>query len=274
MKKMIDFLRVRNMLSCILDLVISVASIKILPGGTSLQEGVVRMLLTATMAFFLYFISGEKTLQACDNETGYVLKVAAPMLIVSLLFGGISLIGSAFTLPFRQDWLFELLSTIYMCLFVGLFEELCFRAIINDALVYQFRNFKYVFVVSAIFSSIIFGYVHVLGITPDTPAILAQIIGKTVSTALFGFALLILYWKTRNIWACGLTHAIYDFVLMASDAIFESPVSAGGYVDTSESGVFVAVMYGFFVIVDLVIAIMIWKKVGKNIDFEEMRKNW
>ena len=205
MKRMIDFLRTQPMLSCILGLVIGVASIKILPAGTSLQEGVVRMLLTATMAFFLYFISGEKTLQACDNETGYVLKVAAPMLIVSILFGGFSLIGSAFTLPLRQDWLFELLSTIYMCLFVGLFEELCFRAIINDALVYQFRNFKYVFVVSAIFSSIIFGYVHVLGITPDTPAILAQIIGKTVSTALFGFALLILYWKTRNIWACGLS---------------------------------------------------------------------
>lgn len=271
---MIDFLRTKPMLSCILGLVVGVASIKILPGGTNLQEGVVRMLLTATMAFFLYFISAEKTLQACDNQTGYVLKVAAPMLIISILFGCFSLIGSAFTLPIRQDWLIELLSTIYMCIFVGLFEELCFRAIINDALVYQFRNFKYIFVVSAFFSSIIFGYVHVLGITPDTPAILAQIIGKTVSTALFGFALLILYWKTRNIWACGLTHAIYDFVLMVSDAIFESPAGPSSYVDTSENGVFLAVMYGVFVLVDLIIAIMIWKKVGKTIDFEDMRKNW
>ena len=57
MKRMIDFLRTQPMLSCILGLVIGVASIKILPAGTSLQEGVVRMLLTATMAFFLYFIS-------------------------------------------------------------------------------------------------------------------------------------------------------------------------------------------------------------------------
>ena len=46
--------------------------------------------------------------------------------------------------------------------FVGLFEEVAFRALINDAIVYQFRSFKHVFLLSAVLSSLIFGYVHVM----------------------------------------------------------------------------------------------------------------
>lgn len=47
--------------------------------------------------------------------------------------------------------------------FVGLFEELTYRALINDAILYQYREKKGVFVAIAIVSSFIFGIIHILG---------------------------------------------------------------------------------------------------------------
>ena len=38
---------------------------------------------------------------------------------------------------------------------------------------------------------------------------LYQISGDNLEASFFGLALLILYWKTRNIWACGLAHGGY-----------------------------------------------------------------
>jgi membrane protease YdiL (CAAX protease family) len=73
-------------------------------------------------------------------------------------------------------------------LFVGLFEETAFRALINDSIVYQFRSFKHVFLLSAILSSLIFGYVHVMFVPVNSPIIAGQVVGKTISTALFGLA--------------------------------------------------------------------------------------
>ncbi len=40
---------------------------------------------------------------------------------------------------------------------LGLYEETVFRVIINDAILYKFRNSKYVFVWIAVISSLVFG---------------------------------------------------------------------------------------------------------------------
>ena len=55
--------------------------------------------------------------------------------------------------PLIQGWPLQLLTTFFFFIGVGLFEELMFRAIINDALIYQFRNVKHIFLISAIVTS-------------------------------------------------------------------------------------------------------------------------
>ena len=82
-----------------------------------------------------------------------------------------------------------------------------------------------------------------------------------------------MYWKTRNIWACALVHAIYDFLLSLSMAFFQiEPVTS--YVKTGDVGLAGLIVMSIQTIVAVIICIVVWKKVGKNIDFEEMRQNW
>ena len=162
-----------------------------------------------------------------------------------------------------------------MFMAVGLFEELAFRAVINDAIIYKFREWKYVFVLSAVVSSIAFGAAHVVGFEATSYLAWLQAIGKTLSAGVFGLALLILYWKTRNIWACGVVHGLYDFLASVSMGVFESPaMNHNTYVAPDESAIQAIILYSVLTVIEGVITFIIWKKIGKQIDFDDIRRNW
>ena len=95
--------------------------------------------------------------------------------------------------PLLDGWLYNFAVTLFEMLFVGLFEEIAFRALINDAIIYQFRKFKYVWVLAAVVSSFIFGYVHVMYEPLNSPLMVGQVVGKTISTGLFGLASLYMF---------------------------------------------------------------------------------
>ena len=277
MRKLIDFRMTHPLFAGIAGIMVALVSIKCCnTAGDSLSEGIIRMLLVGTMAFFLYFVSREKTLQKCGVETGYVVKVLSPLLITSALLGGI---GTASGLtqhtPMQPNWIANLFLVLFEMIFVGLFEETAFRALINDSIVYQFRNFKHVFLLSAILSSLIFGYVHVMFVPINSPIIAGQVVGKTISTALFGLASLFLYWKTRNIWACGIVHGLFDYLTSLPGILFvqEQAANSSYAVDGSE-GIVVMVVYAIDILINGIICLVIWKKIGKTMDFEEMRENW
>ena len=88
-------------------------------------------------------------------------------------------------------------------------------------------------------------------------------------------SLLFLYWKTRNIFACGIAHGIYDFILMVKDVPFVTEKdNSHSYVHEGVLGGVSVGIYIFESIVMIVILLIFWKKVVKTIDFEDMRKNW
>lgn len=274
MKKFVDLLKKYPLLNCFIAIFFSMVAIKSIPTETYVQMCILRMLLCGTLFFLLSFISGDKTINSCGNSTGYVIKVAVAIWLLALPLGLLGLVAQlAEAETIRPDWPYQLFTIFLLFVFVGLFEELAFRAIINDALLYRFRDKKNVFLWIAIVSSLVFGAAHIFGYVLMTPLDWVQAVGKTLSAGVFGLCTLILYWHTRNVWACGLVHGIYDFIVGFSAAFTDSSMSAS-YVVPEEHAVLAIIVYAVSVLVMLIPLGIIWKKVGKKIDFDEIRRTW
>ena len=276
MTKIINVLRKQPLLTASIGILFAVGGTKLLHHDGYFAMGVHRYVLALAMCVFLVLISGKKTFKKCEKTTGYVLKWSIGIFVLAGVLCRLGLLG-AFSegKQIAKDWPIQTLLLLFAITGVGLFEELAFRAVLSDGIIYQFRNKKWVFSVSAIVGSLVFGYVHVMCDDASTPLALAQVIMKTVSTGLWGMSLLFLYWKTRNIWACGIAHGIYDYLLMVKDALFVGEGEKG--VSYVHEGFLGGVSIGIYVIetvVMIIILLILWKKVIKNIDFEEMRKNW
>lgn len=283
MKKVLEFLKKQPLITAVIGVAVSVGAISLLRCDNYFVEGLLRVILSMAMCTALYLISGTKTFDHCEKTTGYVIKRLSGFIIFTLaltvLMGGLTIIGAHFTgkniLQLQKNIPLQFIINAFLFFFVGLFEELAFRAVINDGIVYQFRNKKGVFAASAVISSFIFGWVHIMSADVSEPLLFAQAALKTLSTGLYGFGFLILYWKTRNIWACGIAHGLYDFFASITGCIFVTEEQTGDtYVRTGTQGVTGTVTLIFNLILNLILVIHVWKKVGKTIDFEEMRKSW
>lgn len=281
MKYLLDFLKKQPLVCGILALIFSMASIMTLDGGSSpIGDFMLRLLLSGTCGVFLFLISEDKAIRDYSETTGYVVKVLSVYWIIAFLFGGLgilALITDPQNVKVYNDWAVRLLVDFFTYFSVGLFEEMLFRAVLNDALIYQFRNTKHIFLLSAVVTSLVFGGVHIFGSVLDgevnTPITIAQAVLKTVSCGVFGLNLLIMYWKTRNIWACAVVHGGYDFLTCVSDSIVISEQTETGYVN-EDSGMTTIIIYSVQTIIELIILAVVWKKAGKKIDFEKIRKEW
>ena len=274
MKKCIDMLKQSPLITGVAGVIVGVGGMKILSAGDGdlLKMFALRVVLFLSMCVFIYLISREKAFENCHTTTGYVVKWGLLAMLFRIVpLPAIFISGKSLA----PDWPVKMILGIIMCLFVGLFEESVFRVLINDSILYKFRNSKYVFVWIAIISSFVFGAVHV--ITPKvfaSPAALGTAGLKTVSTGLLGFIFLILYWKTRNIWGIALFHALYDGVGIVPEAMLNDASdvgSADAYVNAGSGNIIsYVVMIAFF----SVVAVILWIKVGRKIDFDEIRKTW
>ena len=276
LQKYILFLKRHPLITAAIAIVYALVCIKMVPTTTDFQAFLVRTMLCGAMAFFLYQISGDKTLAASYNSTGYVIKVAIGFWILSFAVGLVSLAVSAATGAEKLDHpLRNLVVVFLMFLFVGLFEEMAFRAVVNDAIIYAFRDHKYVFVMSAVASSAAFGAAHVIGFDTSSALAWAQAAGKTISAGIFGLVLLFLDWKTRNIWACGMVHGMYDFFAAFGRAFYKSPGEGiPSYVAPDAEAVPVIIVYGVLTLIMLFILWRVWKKIGRQIDYDAIRADW
>lgn len=127
---------------------------------------------------------------------------------------------------------------------------------------------------SAVVSSLAFGIAHIVGSDLSSLAAWAQALGKTISSGIFGLALLFLYWKTRNIWACGIVHGLYDFFVGFSQGIFSDPNASHSYVMPDDMAMPVIVVYVVTSVIELFICWRIWVKIGKQIDYQKIREEW
>lgn len=276
MRKAIDFLKTHPIITAVIGVTIGVTATKCFTPDEMYLVAFLRIIFTLTMCVFVYLISGEKTFEKCHTTTGYVYKMG----FISILFNVFFLFAGLLPIITGEDklaegWYYRIFIAFIAVMFVGLFEELMFRVVINDALLYSFRNSKHIFGWIAVISSFVFGVVHVIGVnifassSSFTGATL-----KTISTAIAGFCWLILYWKTRNVWGIALLHATDDLVTFVPRALTETKGQIGGADTYVNSGTGASIIYIVMIAFSLFAAIIIWKKVGKTIDFEEIRSNW
>ena len=277
LKKYIEFMKKSPLITAALCIVYVVVCFKTVHTDTNFQFFIVRTMLCGAVCFFLYQISGDKTLTSCYVSTGYVILNSMGFLAMSLIMGSVLLLSNIEEqFPLNDNPVLGLIIVFLMFISVGLFEELAFRAVINDAIIYKFREKKYVFVLSAVVSSLVFGAAHIVGEFDAASAIAwGQAVAKTLESGVFGLALLILYWKTRNIWACGVAHGLFDFFAGYTEGLFVPMKTSGSsYIKTGEDGLKILITYFAIAAINVVLTFLVWKKVGKTIDFEKIRREW
>lgn len=274
LKKIVEYLKKHPIIAAALTVIFGTVCVYTIPVENNFHRFLVRTALCGFVSFVLYQISGEKTFESSYKNTGYVLKYFSAFLIISLIQGVLLLLGNIQSSTMVDNPVIGLLTTFLFFISVGLFEELLFRAVINDAILYEFRDKKNVFLIIALVSSLVFGAIHTVDVDVTSLMAWALAIGKTVETAVFGFASLILYWKTRNIWACGIAHGLYDFLTAFSTGIFKSTQETTSYVAVNDNSSYSLIMYGVRTVIALIITFIIWKKVSKTIDFEKIRRDW
>lgn len=276
MKEVLGFLKKTPLVTGILALGFMIAGIQFVNTEGLLMAGLYRFILAFAMGAFLYLISKEKVFEKSTFKTsGYVIKnlIAFPIFSLAL---GLMLLGYNIwqKFPMNPSWPLDILSVVLFCLGVGIFEELIFRAILNDAIIYQFRKCKGVFVIAIIVSSFIFGYVHVMFEDISNPAVFLAMVFKTLSTGMQGACLTILYWKTRNIIGVAIIHALYDFFPIAPTVLFQSGQELGSYASSGNGGAQPIGWYVVQIVFEAIVLLVLWKKVIKTIDFEGIRKEW
>jgi len=274
LKKTIGYLKKHPIIAATLTVVFGTICVYTIPVENNFHRFLVRTMLCGFVSFVLYQISGEKTFESSYKNTGYVIKHFSAFLVISLIQGVLLLLGSIQSNTMVDNPIIGLLNTFLFFISVGLFEELLFRAVINDAILYELRDKKNVFIIIALVSSLVFGAIHTVDVDVTSLTAWALAIGKTLETAVFGFASLILYWKTRNVWACGIAHGLYDFLTAFSTGIFQSVQEISSYVAVNDNSSYSLIMYGVRTVIALIITIIIWKKVSKEIDFEKIRREW
>lgn len=278
MDKVINCVKKVPLLLAVLAIAVALIFLRVFRTFDILPAAALRIFLAAVMAGFLYLISGEKTFKKCFRQTGYVVETLLPVLIYVTIIGlaQFYINYSSDGLCFGEGWQMELAKCAALMMSVGLFEEFLCRAVVCDALIYQFRKFRGVFILTGILVGFVFGAMHIVGSPIRTPLMMAQAALKVTSAGLLGFTLLMMYWKTRDIIGCAVVHALYDFLAAVPSALYGgfSLQQVGEYVLEGNEGWAVVAVLLVDMLIELGIIIAVWRKVMRTIDFEEMRREW
>ena len=286
MKELLVFLKKQPLLTGLAGMLFVGLSVRYLGPRMvgDFEAGAFRLALALSACVFLYLVSRERAFEKCNNRTGYVLLALVPTLLFSI-FGFVSgfvteiMAGT----PLADGWFKGILCITFEYLCVGLLEEISARGLINDAMLYQFRDSgmstKRLFVMIAVVDLVVFGAVHLIGSDFSSMSAVGFGLLKTLSSGIGGLAYLFMYWKTRNLWAVAISHGLFDYLIELPSVVFlkagaeassaRDYVSMTGELALANLGVQLALTA-----IDIAILIWIWKRHMKDVDFEEIRRTW
>jgi membrane protease YdiL (CAAX protease family) len=96
----------------------------------------------------------------------------------------------------------------FICLCVGLFEEIAFRGCVLMFLLKKRTHSKLSVFMAIFWSSVVFGVIHMLNMFISSPG--AVLLQMGYSALIGGLCSLVLL-ETKSIWACVFIHALYNF---------------------------------------------------------------
>jgi membrane protease YdiL (CAAX protease family) len=102
-------------------------------------------------------------------------------------------------------------SIIFQMLGISLFEEILFRAILLNTIMYIFRENRRNIYYAIIISSALFGLVHLSNLI-NRPEILIGTISQVIYATTMGVLYSIIYIKCKNIWPTIIIHALFNLM--------------------------------------------------------------
>jgi membrane protease YdiL (CAAX protease family) len=107
--------------------------------------------------------------------------------------------------------IFRIVSIISQVAGIAFFEEILFRGILINTILYRFGKRKKGIYYAIIISSVLFGLSHLSNLI-NRPSILIGTISQVVYAAATGLLYSIVYIKYRNIWSVIIIHALFNLL--------------------------------------------------------------
>lgn len=201
------------------------------------DNGIQRVILTAVTFVMIWLLGGAAVLRPSLVGVRSALREASYPVVVSLVLCAINLaidVGIIFAYDgvyLSSAWFLNILEALFLCVFVGLFEEGLVRVLLFCGILSRGGGSRNGMVTAALISSIVFGAIHVLpvrGVIDDLTLI--QMLLKTMQAALIGLLLASTFLRTHSYYGVALVHCLADFLLFVPEVILSSGDVSGGYV--------------------------------------------
>ena len=232
------------------------------------------LVITVVTLLFLYLISGKKTFSYMNNQTWYSIKNLLPTLFFSAVFMGFGLLSVFLEKPeLNPNWVKDLLLFTINMFLVGIYEEGCYRACANDAMLPAFRKLKHPFLLTALISSVIFGYVHVVSVDFSDLQQVLQFFLKIATAGVTGMCSMIVYWKTRNLLAIAIVHFLNDWIpgFLSEIFVWKDAADTNTYT-TGDTGT--TILYAVQLVFMLLCLLGVWRRVGRKIGYQKTLEEW
>ncbi len=165
-----------------------------------------RLIGGAACIMFMLEFSFERALHPLGNKRAIYLLAILPAFVIAInnfpfvsFFSGDCTISASFG---------DIIIYALFCLCVGFFEEMAFRGCALMFFLKKRANTRLGIFISILFSSLIFGIVHLINIFTSSPISVLLQIGYS---ALIGALCSVVLLATENIWLCVLCHGLYNF---------------------------------------------------------------
>ena len=136
------------------------------------------------------------------------LKIIWPLITLTTCIG---IFYFGFAGGFKHFNLDEVIASIFLYTFVGIFEEFLCRGWLQNEFIERFGNSRKGVFYSILISGIIFGAIHILNYFGGQE--LGITLVQMTSAMIIGFYFGIVYFRTKNIWVTVILHGFWDLAL-------------------------------------------------------------
>ena len=232
--------------AAVLELIAFIAAILFrLPEDGLMFSTASQFAAAGSAALAMIVMGGVAWLKPSRDDVKEMFRVGWPIIaadVVLLILGCVDFFAGGMTVA--SAWLPKLAGTLFLCLFIGIAEEVVFRGVLlNGILAVTGRSHRGTMAAVAIVS-LMFGFAHV---DPSkdfaTPFMAIQAALKMVQTGLFSVILCSVVLRTHRLGGAALFHGLSDFLLMIPGIVLAGEQLTTNYVNTGEEGMTTLVMY-------------------------------